>query len=386
MATDRAPRTSPADPPRSAPIAPIAPTAQASDSHTGHAPATVLVGAGRPPRTPGAELSPPLSLNATFIAGSDVDYGRSGNATWTAFEDTLGRLEGGAALVFASGTAAIHAVLDLVPPGGRIVAPLTAYSGTVVALDDLAASGIAQVTRVDIADTAAFLAAIDAEPAPDLVWIESPVNPTLEVADIPAITAAAHARGALVAADNTFSTPLLAQPLSQGCDIVAHSVTKYLAGHSDVVLGALVTAQDSVWMRLQAIRTRRGGIAGPTEVWLALRGMRTLHVRLERACANAATLVERLRDHPGVTRVRYPGSGAIVSIELGSPERADAVADAVRIWTNATSLGGVESLLERRRRHSAEPETVPTDLLRLSVGIEDVEDLWADLDQALRGA
>lgn len=367
------------------------PARSISPTSTGHAPsrpdlgaATVLVGAGRPARAPGAELSPPLSLNATFVAGAPVEYSRSGNPTWTAFEETLGRLEGGSALVFASGTAAIHAVLDLVPPGGRIVAPLTAYSGTVVALEDLAASGAADVTRVDIADTAAVVAAIWDGTAPDLVWIESPVNPTLEVADIAAIAAAAHARGALVAADNTFATPLLAQPLSQGCDIVAHSVTKYLAGHSDVILGALVTAQDSVHTRLQAIRTRRGGIAGPTEVWLALRGMRTLHVRLERACANAAILVERLRAHPQVTRVRYPGVGAIVSIEVGSPARADAVAAAVQVWTNATSLGGVESLLERRRRHAAEPRTVPEDLLRLSVGIEDVEDLWADLDQALR--
>ncbi|MDO5711028.1 MAG: PLP-dependent transferase [Micrococcales bacterium] len=363
---------------------------QEPERHNELAAATVLVSGGRPAHHPGAELTQPLSLNATYIAGGAVDYARSGNPTWDAFEDTLGRLEGGSALVFASGTAAIHAVLDLVPSGGRIGAPRTVYSGTAVALDDLATSGDAEVTRVDIADTPAVLAAIAAGPAPELVWIESPVNPTLEVADVETIAAAAHARGALVAADNTFATPLLARPLTQGADIVAHSVTKYLAGHSDVILGALVTAQNSVhreagvYESLRAKRSRRGAIAGPAEVWLALRGMRTLHVRLERACANAATLVARLREHPGVMRVRYPGFGAIISIEVGDASRADAVADAVTLWTNATSLGGVESLLERRRRHAAEPVSVPTDLLRLSVGIEDVEDLWADLDRALR--
>jgi cystathionine gamma-synthase len=185
--------------------------------------------------------------------------------------------------------------------------------------------------------------------------------------------------------DNTFNTPLLARPLEQGADVVVHSVTKFLAGHSDVVLGALVTSSDTLLDRLHSHRTLHGAIPGPHEAWLALRGMRTLHLRLERSCANAAQLANRLAGHPAVAQVRYPDFGAIVCIELtGGRSAAEAVEQAVRLWLPATSLGGVESSLERRRRHAAEPDSVPEELVRLSVGVEDVEDLWRDLDAALR--
>jgi cystathionine gamma-synthase len=198
----------------------------------------------------------------------------------------------------------------------------------------------------------------------------------------------AHEAGAVTLCDNTFATPLVQRPLEAGVDVVLHSVTKYLAGHSDVILGALVTPATeggrATHDRLSRHRLLHGAIAGPFETWLALRGVRTLHLRVERATANATELASRLDAHPGVERARYPGFGAIVTIEVpGGAAGAERVAAAVRLWTHATSLGGVESQLERRRRHASEPETVPESLLRLSVGIEDLEDLWRDLDQAL---
>ncbi|HYJ76058.1 MAG TPA: PLP-dependent transferase, partial [Kineosporiaceae bacterium] len=199
---------------------------------------------------------------------------------------------------------------------------------------------------------------------------------------------------------NTFCTPLLQRPLEHGADVVVHSVTKYLAGHSDVLLGAAVTRDQQLRERLHGHRTTRGAIPGPAEAWLALRGLRTLHLRVERAGANAAELARRLADHPAITRVRHPslphdpgharalaqmrGFGAIVAIEpAGGAEAAERLAAAVELWVHTTSLGGVESTLERRRRHASEPLRVPESLVRLSVGVEDVEDLWADLDRAL---
>jgi cystathionine gamma-synthase len=257
-----------------------------------------------------------------------------------------------------------------------------------VILEDLAEAGRITVRRVDISDTTAVTAALRGA---DLLWAESPTNPMLEVADLPALIAVAHEEGAIAVCDNTFATPLGQQPLSMGADVVMHSVTKFLSGHSDVVLGATVTAPTErgreLQERLAHHRLIHGAIAGPVETWLALRGMRTMHLRVERATANAAVLAERLGGHPTVERVRYPGFGAVVSIEVcGGVDAAERVSAAVRLWTHATSLGGVESLIERRRRIGTEPLTVPENLLRLSVGVEDVEDLWRDLDRALRQA
>ncbi|MGE9807873.1 MULTISPECIES: trans-sulfuration enzyme family protein [unclassified Janibacter] len=351
------------------------------------APATRLVQLGRPPATPGGGVNAPLALTSTYHADGPVNYARVGNPTWDAFEEALGSLEGGDALVFSSGMGAISAALSLLPHGGTIVVPGHAYNGTLASLDALAAEGAAVVRRVSIDDTAAVVAALDGA---DLLWLESPTNPMLEVADIPTLVAAAHERDVLVVVDNTFATPLLQRPLEDGADVVAHSVTKYLAGHSDVILGALVTPHTergrALHQRLHTRRSLGGAIAGPTETWLALRGLRTLHVRLERACANALVLAERLRGHARVERVRHPGFGAIISIEVtGGLEGAERVAAATRVWVHSTSLGGVESQIERRGRHASEPPTVPAQLLRLSVGIEDVEDLWRDLEQALEG-
>jgi cystathionine gamma-synthase len=354
-------------------------------NHEGLAPASIVVAAGRQARTPGAGLNAPLELSSTYHADGPVDYARDGNPTWTAFEEVLGALEGGSALVFSSGMAAIAAALSLAPAGAVIVAPTHAYSGTGAILETLQKGGLAIVRRVDISDSEVVVAALQGA---DVLWAESPTNPMLEVADLPRIFEAAHALGAVTMCDNTFATPLVQQPLSMGADVVVHSVTKYLAGHSDVILGATVTASSERGHRFQVAlaqhRLLHGAIAGPMETWLALRGLRTLHLRVERSSANAAVLAARLQGHPAVQRLRYPGFGSIIAIEVHGGQRgAETVAAQVRLWTHATSLGGVESLIERRRRHPAEPPTVPDNLLRLSVGVEDIEDLWRDLGAAL---
>ena len=349
------------------------------------APATRVVALGREEVVAGGQVGAPLVLTSTYHADGEVVYARSGNPTWSAFEAALGDLEGGEALVLSSGMAAVTAGLSLLPHGGTVVAPDAAYNGVVATLAAREDDGSARVRRVDVADTAAVIAALDGA---HLLWLESPTNPLLEVADLPALLAAARERGVLCVVDNTFATPLLQRPLELGADVVVHSVTKYLSGHSDVLLGAVVTPATDAGRahreRLFTHRTLHGAIAGPMEVWLALRGLRTLHLRVERAGANALELARRLRTHPAVVRVRHPGFGGIVSIEVsGGPAAAERVCAATRVWVHATSLGGVESQLERRRRIPSEPVRVPENLIRLSVGIEDVDDLWRDLSQAL---
>jgi len=323
-----------------------------------------------------------IELSSTYVAGGDTVYARQGNPTWTAFEEVLGSLEGGTALAFASGMAAVSACMSLAPHGGVVVAPVHSYNGTGSLLDEAHEQGRFVVRRVDIADRTAVLQAMDGA---QLVWLESPTNPMLEVADLPALLTGARDRGAISVVDNTFATPLLQQPLSLGADVVMHSATKFIAGHSDLLLGATITADVDLHHKLLRHRLLHGAIPGPFETWLALRGLRTLQVRLERSCRSAADLAGRLDGHPGVSRVRYPGFGAVVSIEVaGGSAAASRVEESVRVWLPATSLGGVESLIERRRRIPTEPRTVPEELLRLSVGLEDVEDLWRDLDQALQ--
>ena len=348
------------------------------------APATVVVSSGRPSPEPDAPLNTPLTMASTYVAGGEREYGRYANPTWESFETVLGRLEGGRALAFSSGMAGVSAVLDLVALGEKVVVPRHAYLGVLHQLADREARGLLTVSTVDVSDTDAVLAAAkDAA----LVWIESPTNPALEVCDIPAVVAGAHREGARVVVDNTFATPMLQRPLELGADVVVHSATKYLGGHSDLVLGAVLTADDATYTALDMTRRSRGAVPGTLETWLAVRGMRTLHLRVDRAQDNARELARRLEEHPAVDRVRWPGLGGIVAIEVaGGAEPAERVCAAVRLWVHATSLGGVDSSLERRRRWSAEPATIPPGLVRMSVGIEDVEDLWADLDQALHTA
>ncbi len=381
--------------------------------HEDLAPSTLAVTAGRPARSTGGPVNPPVVLSSTYVsagvpAPGALLYARAGTETWQPFEEALGTLERSTrpGIVFGSGMAAIAAVLALVPPGGRVVVPRHAYQLTLALVADLHERTGLTVTSVDIADTGAVLAAVrggDGAPPAALLWVESPTNPMLEVAELPALVVGAHEVGALVAVDNTFATPLGQQPLVAGADLVVHSVTKYLAGHSDVVLGAVLADDEALHSRVTAYRTLHGAVAGPWEVWLALRGLRTLALRVERSQASAAVLAARLAEHPAVAEVRHPslpsdpgharatrvlhGFGSILGVRPhGGPAAADGVVDAVRLWLPATSLGGVESSLERRRRFATESVTVPEDLLRLSVGIEDVEDLWRDLDRALRAA
>ena len=350
-----------------------------------YAPATQVVALGRPDRGPGAPLNVPPVFTSTYEADGPVNYARAGNPTWTALEDAVGALEGGSALAFASGMAAVSAVLSLVPAGGTVVAPFAAYNGVVVSLTEAAEAGRLTVRWVDVTDSEGVEAAL---PGADLLWLESPTNPLLSLADLPRLVGSAREAGVLVAVDNTFATPLLQRPLELGADISVHSATKYLSGHSDVILGVTVSRTGEggpeLHARLARHRLLGGAIPGPMESWLVLRGLRTLALRLERACANAAELAARLEGHPAVARVRYPGLGAIVSIEtVGGAEGAERVCAAVRLWSHSTSLGGVESQLERRRRQPGEPASTPDELIRLSVGVEDVEDLWRDLSQAL---
>ncbi len=344
-------------------------------------PATTAVTAGRPERVPDAPLNVPITMASTYVAGGDVEYGRYGNPTWTAFEEALGALEGGRCLSFASGLAVVATVLDLVGQGATVVAPRHAYNGTVMQLADLESRGRVVANLVDITDTEAVVKACD-EAA--LVWLESPTNPALEVADIETIAAAAHEAGAYVVVDNTFATPLRQRPLTMGADLVVHSATKYLSGHTDAVLGAVVVSDDQLYDVLKGRRDLIGAIPGTLEAWLALRGLRTLHLRVERAESNAQALVGRFRAHRAIDEVRYPGFGGIVSIVLaGGADAADRLTRGTTLWVHATSLGGVESSLERRRRWRSEPATIPDGLVRLSVGIEDVEDLWTDLSTVL---
>ena len=376
--------------------------------HAEHlAPDTVVVSAGRPPRDHDAPVNPPVVLSSTFFGRGEVvqgdrAYGRYSNPTWDPFEETLAELEGAAlpGLVFASGLAAVSAALSLIPSGGVLVMPRHSYQGSLAMAEQMAERGELKLRTVDIADTAAVTAQLGGA---DMLWLESPTNPMLEIAEVEALASAAHQAGALVVADNTFSTPLGQRPLAAGVDVVVHSVTKYLAGHSDVVLGAVVTSNEELRSKLLVHRSLHGAIAGPFETWLALRGVRTMALRIERSQATAGELARKLQQHPAVEAVRYPGLpedpgharaaaqmdgfGSIIAIQVkGGAAAADKVIDALQLWLPATSLGGVESLIERRRRHVNEPESVPENLLRLSVGIENPADLWADLEQALTAA
>jgi cystathionine gamma-synthase len=348
-------------------------------------PDTIAVKAGRPPREPDAPFNTPLVMASTYVAGGEMEYGRYGNETWRALESAIEQLEGGRAIAFASGMAAAGTILDLVAVGETIVAARHCYQGTLVQLAGLEQRGLVKVVLVDIDDTPQVVAALrENSDNAALLWIESPTNPALEVADIPALCEAAHRVGARVVVDNTFATPLVQRPLDDGADLVLHSATKYISGHSDVLLGLVVTGDDEVFRALDERRRTVGALPGTLEAWLALRGLRTMALRVERATANARELARRLEEHPAVDRVRYPGFGAIIAIEVaGGADAADVVTRSTDLWVHATSLGGVESSLERRRRWAGEPATIPESLIRLSVGIENVDDLWTDLSAAL---
>ncbi len=361
-------------------------------------PESLIVSAGRPPHTVGAAVNVSVSFTSTYVAPDGIGYGRSGNDTWTALESAISSLEGGKTLLFSSGMAAIAAVFALLPDHSIIVASRNGYTGTMYRLKRLENERTCEVRYVDVANTDEV---IEAMRGANFLWMESPTNPALEVADLPVIIAAAKKMGVGVGVDNTFATGLLQQPLSMGADISMNSVTKFISGHSDLIMGSLSVTDDALLSRLIMERKQGGAIPGAMEVWLALRGIRTLDVRLERAQKNALELATRLSNHPAVENVRYPGLatdpfharaasfmkgfGAIISFEVeGGAAAADHACASSRLITHATSLGGVETLWERRHRWEGESSFIPENLIRLAVGIENIEDLWADIDQALR--
>jgi cystathionine gamma-synthase len=356
-----------------------------------------LIAAGRPARIPAGPVNQPIVLTSTFHAGGQRVYGRDGNDTITAFEAALGAVEGGEVTAFSSGMAACTALIEALPVGSVVVLPTSFYNFNRTLLDKQVELGRLSLRPVDVTDTAA---AIDALPQAALLWLELPTNPMLAVPDLPALTTAARQHGVRTVVDATLATPLGIRPLEHGADVVMHSATKWIAGHSDLVMGVLATTDPAIDDEVKVRRNLTGALPGALESFLALRGLRTLSVRLERACANAAMLAERLGNHPAVRTVHYLGlpghrhadriaalldnHGGLLSFEPDSLQRAEQVCDRVRLINHATSLGGVESLLERRGSYPGEMQQhTPAELIRLSVGLEHVEDLWADLEQAL---
>lgn len=344
-------------------------------------PETLAISAGRPPVQPDGELNPPIALNSTFHTGGPIGYGRYGNETWSALESAISALEGGETLTFASGQAAASAIFNLLPIGAPVVVSDEGYQGIASLLKGYHETGRLEVRFVNIIDTTAVLAAAKGAA---LIWLESPTNPALEKVDLVTIIAAAKKMGIGVAVDNTLATPLTHKPLELGADMVMHSVTKYFAGHSDVILGSISTNDAALFKRLGDIRKLSGAIPGPFEAWLALRGIRTFPLRFRAAERNAKELVKLLNEHPKVSLVRYPGFGAMISFEPDCDAAgADLITDSATIITNTTSLGGVESMWERRRRWATESHKISESLIRFSVGCEDIEDLWDDVAAAL---
>ena len=356
-----------------------------------------LVSAGRD-RRPGSPLNVPPWPASNFVLGERRAYSRDdGTPGWDALEEIVGGLEGGSAVSFASGMAAIAAVFDQLPTGSVVALPDDCYQGAAGLAKAGQSRGRWTVHRIAVTDTAGWIRMCGAA---DLIWLESPSNPLLTVADLDTICATPRKPGAILGVDNTFATPLNQRPLALGADVSVQSVTKFIGGHSDL-LGGVVTVRDAnLLAALRQARELAGATPGTLETFLAVRGARTLALRLERAQRNAMTLAEGLARHPKVTLTRYPGLashpthqaarrqlkgfGTIVSFDVrGDARAADAVCTGLQLIQHATSLGAVESTIERRASIRGQ-EHLPPALLRLSVGIEAVEDLWTDLDRALR--
>ncbi len=360
-------------------------------------PETVAIKSGRP-EGPGDPLNAPIVTASNYRDGGDREYSR-GDSTETidALESAIGELEGGWSVAFSSGMAAVSAILDQLPVGASVIAPDDCYQGVAMLLADGQKTKNWQVTRLATDDVDGWRSLIATRP--DLVWLESPSNPMMAVCDVPRLCAAAEAIGVPCVVDNTFATPLLQRPLDHGAAYSLHSATKFIGGHSDLLGGVVATADPVLRDRLRDRRLLGGAVIGSLEAFLALRGLRTLPVRLARSQASAADLALRLSKHEGVATVRYPGltkdpgyqiakrtlsgPGAVLSFEtVGTPEALDQAVAGLQVITPATSLGGVESTIERRARLVGQ-EAVPPTLLRLSVGCEHIEDLWTDLSSML---
>jgi cystathionine gamma-synthase len=360
-------------------------------------PETIAIAAGRPAPAPDAPLSEPITLASALHAGGPSGYTRDGHPGWAALEAAVGALDGGHAVAFASGMGACSAVLDQVPVGGIVVAARTMYMGVRQLLEDAERTGRLHTRWVDLTDTPQASAAARGA---DLIWIEAPQNPLLALADVPALTRHGQQVGVPVAVDSTLASPILLRPLEHGATWTVHSATKYLGGHADLLMGVAVSADPARADALAEHRHVHGATPGALEAYLALRGIRTLPLRMQRAQANALELAQRLAAHPEIERVRYlglpddpsharvrafmDGPSAVLTFEpTGGADRAEALCHATELFTHATSFGGVESTLERRARWPDERE-IPPALIRLSAGCEHVEDLWDDLERALQ--
>ena len=375
---------------------------------------TLAIHAGQEPDPQTGAVVPPIYQVSTYkqdgVGGlrGGYEYSRTANPTRHALEECLAALEGGRrALAFASGMAAEDCLLRAVcTPGDHVVIPDDAYGGTFRLMARVLAEWGVSYRPVRISDIAAVADALAEHPA-RVLWAETPTNPLLSIADISALADVAHQAGALLVVDNTFASPYLQQPLALGADAVVHSTTKYLGGHSDVVGGAVVVADQGLGERLAFLQNTTGAVAGPFDAWLTLRGVKTLAVRMDQHSRNAARVADMLTSHPAVTDVRYPGLpshpghevaakqmrdfGGMVSFRVrGGESAAVAACGRTRLFTLGESLGGVESLVEHpgRMTHASaagSPLEVPDDLIRLSVGIETGADLLEDLRQALAG-
>jgi cystathionine gamma-synthase len=353
-------------------------------------------------------ISPPLQLSTTYSRDPQYDhignysYSRSDNPSWEVLEKVCAELDGGAeAKCFASGMAAVCAFFETVNAGEHVVAPRIMYHGSQDWLRRISAKRSIGLSLFDASDIGNLRQAVQPGKT-SVVWIESPVNPTWDVIDIALAAEIAHQAGAILAVDTTVASPVTTRALEHGADIVFHSATKYLNGHSDVVAGILVTAkQDERWEEIKLVRTLTGGILGPFEAWLLLRGMRTLFVRFEKASQSALRLARHFEGHPRLQQVLYPGleshpghdiakrqmtqgfGGMLSLLVEGDADEAKRIAGKTRLFVRATSLGGVESLIEHRASAEGPLSEVPQNLLRLSIGIENCQDLINDLEQSL---
>jgi cystathionine gamma-synthase len=367
---------------------------------------TLAIRAGRLPDPTTGAIAPPIYLSTTFEREPDgsyphgYSYTRTDNPNRASLEHCLAALENGAvAAAFASGSAATTSIFQALAPGDHVIAPNDAYTGTSLLLRTLFVPWGLEVSFVDLTQPAEVQQAL--RPNTRLIWIETPSNPLLKVTDISKIAAIAHEAGALCVCDNTWATPFLQQPLQQGADFVVHSTTKYLSGHSDVLGGAVIAQTETdFFQKIRHIQQAGGAVPSPFDCWLTLRGVQTLSCRVKAQSETAAAIAQFLQQHPAIAAVHYPGLtthpghaiaaqqmrgfGGMLSIQInGGRDRAFAVTANVKLFTRATSLGGVESLIEHRASIEGAGSTTPDNLLRLSVGLEHVEDLIADLKQAL---
>jgi cystathionine gamma-synthase len=371
---------------------------------------TKAIHAGQEPEPAHGAVNVPIYQTSTYAqdeAGKPrtYEYARTGNPTRTALEDALGALEGGRALCFASGLAAESTILSTLKPGDHVVLADDVYGGTYRLLDKVFGQWGLSIDPADLTDLDALARAMKEETR--LVWVESPTNPTMKIIDIAAVASVANASGARCVVDNTFASPYLQRPLELGADLVVHSATKYLGGHSDVIGGATVTADDELFEQLAFLQNAAGAVPGPLDCFLTLRGIKTLAIRMEAHCRNAQAVAEMLLENEQVKQVYYPGLrshpghdvaarqmsgfGGMVSFEMATEEQALTVCRRTELFTLAESLGGVESLIEHpgRMTHlsvAGSPLAVSPTLVRLSVGIEHIDDLIDDLRQALDAA